>query len=46
VAGLCIPEEKKETLEKAADELANKVDAAGHLDPLDAEPATRFDPRC
>ena len=45
IVGLVIPEEEKIKLEKAADDLASKVDAAGCLDPLDEGPATVFDPR-
>ena len=45
VAGLIVPDEQKTALEKAADDLADRVDAAGYLDPLDAEPAVLFDSR-
>ena len=45
VAGLILPDEQKTALEKAADDLADRVDAAGCLDPLDAEPAVLFDSR-
>ncbi len=45
IAGLFAADEQKSSIEKAADDLAGKVDAARHLDPLDAEPAIVFDPR-
>ncbi|MBC8246439.1 MAG: hypothetical protein H8E81_02525 [Deltaproteobacteria bacterium] len=45
IAGLTATDEQKPSLEKAADDLADKVDDARHLDPLDAEPAIIFDPR-
>jgi hypothetical protein len=45
IAGHSVSHEQKNSLEKAADDLADKVDAARHLDPLDAEPAIVFDPR-
>lgn len=45
IAGLSMPEDQKPALEKTADELAEKVDAERHLDPLDAEPAIIFDPK-
>ena len=45
ITGLVIPDEEKIAVENAADDLAGKVDADSHLDPLDAEPATIFDPR-
>lgn len=45
IAGLFAADEQKISFEKAADDLAEKVDAARHLDPLDAEPAIVFDPR-
>ena len=45
IPGLFAADEQKISLEKAADDLAEKVDAARHLDPLDAEPAIVFDPR-
>jgi hypothetical protein len=45
IAGHVVPDEQKSSLEKAADDLAEKVDAARHLDPLDAGPAIVFDPR-
>ena len=45
IAGHFVAHEQKTPLEKAADDLADKVDAARHLDPLDAEPAIVFDPR-
>lgn len=45
IAGLFVADEQKASLEKAADDLADKVDATRHLDPLDAEPAIVFDPR-
>jgi hypothetical protein len=40
-----VTDDQKSMLEKAADDLAEKVDAARHLDPLDAGPAIVFDPR-
>ena len=45
VAGLFVAGEQKTSLEKAAGDMADKVDVARHLDPLDAEPAIVFDPR-
>ena len=45
ISGLSVPNEQKAALEKAADELSDKVDAESYLDPLDAEPAIIFDPR-
>ena len=45
IAGLFVADEQKASLEKAADDMADKVDAARHLDPLDAGPAIVFDPR-
>ena len=45
IAGLYAADEQKSSLEKAADDLADKVDAARPLDPLDAQPAVVFDPR-
>ena len=45
IAGLFVAGEQKASLQKAADALADQVDAARHLDPLDAEPAIIFDPR-
>ena len=45
IAGLFVADEQKPSLEKAADDMADKVDAARHLDPLDSEPAIVFDPR-
>lgn len=45
IAGFFAADEQRISLEKAADDLAEKVDAARHLDPLDAEPAIVFDPR-
>ena len=45
IAGLFAADEQKASLEKAADNLADQVDAARHLDPLDAEPAVVFNPR-
>ena len=45
IAELFVTDEQKSSLEKAADNLAEKVDAARHLDPLDAGPAVVFDPR-
>ena len=45
VAELFATDEQKASLEKAVDDLAGKVDAAHHLDPLDAEPAIVFNPK-
>ena len=45
IAGHFVTDDQKESLEKAADDLAEKVDAGRHLDPLDAGPAVVFDPR-
>jgi len=45
IAGLFVADEQKFSLEKTADNMADKVDAARHLDPLDSEPAIVFDPR-
>lgn len=44
IAKLDLPEEEKARLEKAANDMARKVDLIGHLDPLDVEPAIIFDP--
>ncbi len=45
IAGLFVADEQKTSLEKTADDMADKVDAARYLDPLDAGPAIVFDPR-
>ncbi len=45
IAGLFVSVLQKTSLEKTADDMADKVDATRHLDPLDAEPAIVFDPR-
>lgn len=45
ITGHFAADDQKVSLEKAADDLAEKVDAARHLDPLDAEPAIVFYPR-
>ena len=44
IAELILPSDEKAQAEKAANAMAGKVDAIGHLDPLDAEPAVIFDP--
>ena len=45
IAGLFANDDQRISLEKAANDLADKVDAGRHLDPLDAEPSIIFDPR-
>ena len=45
VADLVVPDERKGELEKAADQMADKADSLGYLDPLDEEPSVTFDPR-
>ena len=46
VPGLVVENEQKTGLEAAADDLTEKIDKIGHLDPLDPEPAIGFDPTC
>ncbi len=45
IDGLSVPDDQRAALEKAADDLADNVDAENYLDPLDVEPAVIFDPR-
>lgn len=44
IAGLILPSDEKAQVEKAANDMARKVDAMAHLDPLDVEPAVIFNP--
>lgn len=45
VADLAVPDERKGKLERAANQMADKADSLGYLDPLDEEPSVTFDPR-
>jgi hypothetical protein len=45
VADLAVPDERKGELERSADQMADKADSLGYLDPLDEEPSVIFDPR-
>jgi len=44
VAGVVLPTEEKDKIEKAAGDMAAKLESIDHLDPLDAEPAVVFSP--
>jgi len=44
IAALVLSSDEKARMEKAANDMARKVDAIGPLDPLDVEPAVIFDP--
>jgi len=45
VTDLAVSDESRGELEKAADQMADKADSLGYLDPLDVEPSLTFDPR-
>jgi hypothetical protein len=45
IAGLTIPDEKREDWERSVASMAKTAESLSCLDPMEDEPLTRFDPR-